>query len=377
MTRTPEAVGVARYGDPPDRRLGGGGAPEGFVQLPQVWSSPAANWTCFGLVESGLAGGLPLELGGADEAQRRVAPERIVEAVDVTGQGVVRLGPCLEHGAPHELALQRLEERLDHGIVVAVPFAGHRDQDAVAPQLGLVLDRAILTTAIRMVKQAGCWSSNNEGSSQRGQHQLFVQAIAGGPTHDTPGIKVDDDRQVQPALSRPDVADVGAPLLVGALGREVLVEEVRRDREGVQAVGGALEAARLPGSEAVLAHQPGRPATTHGEAGVLQLARHAWAAVGPTRERKRRSHMGEQHQVLSLAPRRGAALPGEVAALAHLEDLAQALDGELLFRRIDEPEPHRLPSLAKKAVAFFRMSRSWRSTSFSRRSRFSSAAMSS
>jgi uncharacterized protein DUF1194 len=73
-------------------------------------------WTCLRLVESGLASGLPFELGGAEEAQRRVAPERIVEAVDVAGQGVARLGPGPEHGAPDQLALQRLEERLDHGV---------------------------------------------------------------------------------------------------------------------------------------------------------------------------------------------------------------------------------------------------------------------
>jgi len=37
-------------------------------------------------VESGLAGGAPLELGGADEVQRRVAPDGVVEAVDVTAR---------------------------------------------------------------------------------------------------------------------------------------------------------------------------------------------------------------------------------------------------------------------------------------------------
>src|SRR4051794_11794621 len=87
--------------------------------------------------------------------------------------------------------------------------------------------------------------------------------------------------------------------------------------------------------------------------------------------------MGEQDQVLALTARRGPVLPGEVAARADVEDLAQTLDGELSLRRIDELELHRRPSLTKKAVARFRISRSWRSTSFSRRKRLSSAAMSS
>src|SRR5918993_5352831 len=87
--------------------------------------------------------------------------------------------------------------------------------------------------------------------------------------------------------------------------------------------------------------------------------------------------MGQQHQILPFTWARRTRSPGKVTAWAHFEDLAQARDGEALFRRIDELELHRLPSLAKKAVARLRISRSWRRISFSRRSRFSSAAMSS
>src|SRR5215207_1645017 len=89
---------------------------------PALTEAQKRKWTCFDFVESGLLGG-PLELGGADEVQRRVAPDRIVEAIDVTGQGLARLGPCLERRAPDELAFQRLEERLDHRVIIAVPLA--------------------------------------------------------------------------------------------------------------------------------------------------------------------------------------------------------------------------------------------------------------
>ena len=44
---------------------------------------------------------------------------------------------------------QGLEERLDHGVVIAIPLAGHRDQDAVLVELGLIVDRAILAAAGR------------------------------------------------------------------------------------------------------------------------------------------------------------------------------------------------------------------------------------
>ena len=111
------------------------------------------------------------------------------------------------------------------------------------PQLGLVVDRAVLAAAVRMVGQPSRRASDREGLSQCGERQFLVQAVADRPADNAPGKQVDDNGQIQPALPGPDVGDIRAPLLIGALGREVLVEEVGRDREGMKAVGGAPEAA--------------------------------------------------------------------------------------------------------------------------------------
>jgi Spy/CpxP family protein refolding chaperone len=123
-------------------------------------------------------------------------------------------------------------------------------------------------------------------------------------------------------------------------------------------VGGALETALLPGLQAVLAHQPGCPPPTDGKAFILEFTRHARAAIGAMRGRERRTDRRQENEILLLAPTGGAATPGEIAARADAEHIAHALNREFLFRHIDELELHRLPSLAKKAVAFFRMSRS-------------------
>ena len=48
-----------------------------------------------------------------------MAPDRIVEAVDITADRELSLGSCLEDGAPDEFGFQRLEERLDHRICEA------------------------------------------------------------------------------------------------------------------------------------------------------------------------------------------------------------------------------------------------------------------
>src|SRR5215218_9879261 len=113
------------------------------------------------------------------------------------------------------------------------------------------------------------------------------------------------------------------------------------------AVRGALEAALLPGLEPILPHQSSGPTAPDGQALILEFARHPWAAIGAIRLSKGGPDMGEQHQIIALTLAGWTTSPGKVPALAHLKNLAQALDGEFRFRRIDELEPHRLPSLAK------------------------------
>ena len=84
-----------------------------------------------------------------------MAPNGIVEPVDVAANGLVGLLASVKDGPPDELGFQGLEERFHHGVVVAIPLAGHRDQDAVLAQLGLIVDRAILAAAdaLLIVKQ--------------------------------------------------------------------------------------------------------------------------------------------------------------------------------------------------------------------------------
>ena len=45
-----------------------------------------------------------------------MAPDRIVEPVNVAGNGLVGLSAGAEDGPPDELGFQGLEERLHHGV---------------------------------------------------------------------------------------------------------------------------------------------------------------------------------------------------------------------------------------------------------------------
>src|SRR4051812_36522237 len=118
------------------------------------------QWRAFG----GLCGP-PFELHRAEEVERGVAPDGVVESLDVTADGVCSLGPGLEDGAPDELGFQRLEERLHHGIVETVAPARHGNPEAVRPELGLIRRRAILAASVGVVDQPGGRASEGERSA--------------------------------------------------------------------------------------------------------------------------------------------------------------------------------------------------------------------
>ena len=96
-----------------------------------------------------------------------MSPNGVVEPVYVATDGLRRLCAALEDGAPDKFGLQRFEESLDHRIVVAVSLARHRDQDALAAQLMLVVDRAVLAAAVRVVNEPGGRSPHGNGAAQR------------------------------------------------------------------------------------------------------------------------------------------------------------------------------------------------------------------
>ena len=159
--------------------------------------------------------------------------------------------PC---DRPDQLHLDGFEEHLDDRV------------DAPFPEQGLIVDRAILRSAVGMVNQSRRRVASHQSASQGFYRGITLQAITRGPTHDAPGEEIQHDREVKPAFCRPDVGDVCPPLLVRAVRREVLRHEVGRDGTGMFAVRRALEAPRRTagsnGSHALAA--PCDEARSHG-----------------------------------------------------------------------------------------------------------------
>ena len=230
-----------------------------------------------------------------------------------------------------------------------------------------------MRSAVGMVNQPRRRVASYQSTAQGFDGEVTLQTVTRGPTDDAAREEVQHDGEVEPALCRPDVGDVCPPLPVRAICCEVLRHQIGRYGPGMFAVRRALEAPFLPRDQLVLAHQSCRAVASDLMALVDEIAVHARAAIGAVRQCEGRADMGQIDHVLLLAATGRPFLPGEEAALANTEDAAHPADRKAGLLRFDEAEGHRLPSFAKKAAAFFKMSRSCFRTAFSRRSRFNSA----
>ncbi len=135
-------------------------------------------------------------------------------------------------------------------------------------------------------------------------------AIAHGPADYAPGVQVQDHRQIEPALPGPDVADVTRPFLVGLIGSEIALKQVRRDVERVIAVRRRLEFTRSFNDNSVVSYRPPDAPVSHFDPNFLQFFGHARAAIAAQAQARLLLNMGQNHHVHALPAAGGAAAEG-------------------------------------------------------------------
>ena len=146
-----------------------------------------------------------------------MATARVIKAVNVLEYRALGLTACFPTVPPDQLSLNGFEERFDHGIVVTIALATHRDLEAMLGKTLLILVGTILRPAIRVVNAVLGRLSQCHGHVQCLDCQIPFHAITDSPADDAAGVQIKDDSQIEPALTGPDVADVSGPLLVGAI----------------------------------------------------------------------------------------------------------------------------------------------------------------
>src|SRR6056297_3390124 len=185
----------------------------------------------------------------------------------------------------------------------------------------LIVVGTVLAAAVRVMDATLRWSPQRNSHVQRAE--VTLHAIADGPADHPPGMQIEDDRQIQPALLGPDIADVTRPFPVRAGCREVPVQQVRCDVEAVVAVRGRLELPVPSNRNAVVTHQASDAAVADWQAQLFQLLGHAWPAIAAERQGKLFTNVREQHHVLSLALAQRTISIGAISSWADIHDLTQ------------------------------------------------------
>ena len=72
----------------------------------------------------------------------------VVKSIDVLADLGRSLAACLKRGSPDELRFNCLEKRFHHGVIIAVPLAGHGSNSADVFERLSILIRTILATTI-------------------------------------------------------------------------------------------------------------------------------------------------------------------------------------------------------------------------------------
>ena len=180
--------------------------------------------------------------------------------------------------AIEHLVLHHPEERFHYAVVDAVPFPGHRLDDAFLLEPLLVIAMLVLPTHVAMEDQPFQIGMLREGLIQHPLGLLQVRGQGQVPRHDVAHPHVEDRGQIRFAERAVELGDVRRPFLVWPIRHEVSVDEVVRDMADLTDVGMVL---LLPSgrSQAEFSHQPKHFLMVDQITTVTELRRHPFEAV--------------------------------------------------------------------------------------------------
>ena len=274
------------------------------------------EWSSQDLVETlskRLVSGL--ELLRTDAAEMAVAACRIVEAVDVVSN--VRDGqlPVLVDLFLDALFLQAAEERLGDSVVPAVAFAAHAGFQVIGAAESPPCVAAVLGALIGM-NQGSVGSSPSHRRQHGIEHELAVNRWPSRPADDLAREEIHDDGEVQPALPRPNIGDIGHPRGVWPRGSELPLQEIR-DEERRLADSPAPNAIPMQRAHIVLAHQASDTMLTAGFSRLSQIEEDAGSAINAMARDERCANQSKQSGVFLIVVRNRLLQPKVVAADRH------------------------------------------------------------
>src|ERR1043166_1673654 len=311
----------------------------------------------------------PFKVCRASITQGAVQALAIVKHFDVIEKRLADLSGILESAAVDQLQFERAPEGLHCGVVITVGLAAHRGNHLRGLQCLAIFQAGVLHAAVGVEDKAHGRLPVTQGHIERAEYQRCVDVLAHRPADNPPTVKVHNGSDVDPARGTAHVGDVGHPELIGPAGNRLGGQAVGRDGLVVLAVGGYNAIALLlAATQTLCAHEARNAIAPMPLTLATQVHVHPRCAVGLPAFIVDSHDLGPELLLFQGARSRAAfsLLPVVIAANGDLQSLTQRSNGMLGFHCFDPLEALLAGSEIMPKV-FFRISRCWRSSSFSLR----------
>src|SRR5262249_30318800 len=167
-----------------------------------------------------------LEDEGRDVVQGRMASPRVIPALNEIEQGQPSLLAGAQRDAVEQFTLERREEALAQGVVVAIPDRAHRGAHVGSATAQAKAKGRILTALIRVMDDV-LRAALLDANIQRAQAQPPPKMRSPAPTDPPPPQNTHDDGHIQHACPRGHVGDARAPQLIRPRPRKPPLDQIR------------------------------------------------------------------------------------------------------------------------------------------------------
>src|SRR3989454_7371236 len=313
-----------------------------------------------------------LELCRTDILQRLMQALAIIEHLNELEDFSAGFVPRAIPSVMNQLVFQRAEEALNSGIVVAVALAAHARHEPMMSEHGTVQGTRILHALIRVVDHARPRLSLRQGHAQGVDDGGALCTATHGPADPPPRAQIQDHRQMHPPCAGGNGGQIAGPDAIELRGVVPGCQPVGSGRCPMVMLGHDAEAPGALGHDPVLTPQASDPLAAADDAGCGQGPPGLDRSVARARLRVHSLNSGQEVTIPLCPATLGSSSPRIVAAATDVQDGTHTQDAKFPAMLTDEAVLHG-HSLAKYAAAFFKISRSSRSRSFSRRRRANSS----
>ncbi|MNS33180.1 hypothetical protein D3C72_652870 [compost metagenome] len=285
---------------------------------------------------------------------------RVVPALDPSEQCpacVIVRGEARTH---QQLAFERGEEGLTHGVIVGIAHRAHRRLNTGVPATSPEGNRRVLAALIRVVNDI-LWAALRERHIQRLQHQRGTQMAAHGPAHNAPAVHIQHHCEIEEACCGRNVGRIGDPQTVRHVSLEVALHQIRSRSCARCSPRGLYPASPAHAAQARFTHQACHALAPDVYALPGQRRVNARHAIGAVRARVDGPDACQQVPILLCMGRWTALIPRMETAARDLKQPCHGRQGPGGLIRLHEFEPlsGTVPvSRANQAAAFANISRS-------------------